>query len=100
MAYDHLFEPITIRGLTLRNRVVFPAMGSGFLKNGHVTDEFIDYHVARALGGNGLNITEAAAVHAPSAPRDFLMRICDDDANPGLRRFTDAIHEAGGKACV
>lgn len=100
MAYDHLFEPITLRGLTLRNRVVFPAMGSGFLKNGHVTDEFIDYHVARALGGNGLNITEAAAVHAPSAPRDFLMRICDDDANPGLRRFTDAIHEAGGKACV
>jgi len=100
MAYDKLFEPITIRGLELRNRVVFPAMGSGFLKNGHVTDEFIDYHVARALGGNGLNITEAAAVHCPSAPRDFLMRICDDDANPGLRRFTDAIHEAGGKACV
>ncbi len=98
--YDNLFKPIKLRGMELKNRVVFPAMGSGFLKNGHVTDTFINYHVARALGGNGLNITEAASVHAPSAPRDFLMRICDDDCNPGLKRFTDAIHEAGGKACV
>lgn len=100
MTYNHLFDPIQIRGLELKNRVVFPAMGTGFVKNGHVTDTFIDYHVARAKGGNALNITEAAAVHAPSAPRDFLMRICDDDCNPGLKRFTDAIREAGGKSCV
>lgn len=100
MNYQNLFNPIKLNGLELKNRVVFPAMGSGFLKNGHVTDSFIDYHVARALGGNALNITEAAAVHAPSAPRDFLMRICDDECNPGLEKFTDAIHEAGGKACV
>lgn len=100
MKYENLFKPIKIRGLELRNRVVFPAMGSGFLKNGHVTDTFIDYHVARASGGCALNITEAAAVHAPSAPRNFLMRICDDECIPGLKRFTDAIHKAGGKACV
>lgn len=100
LAYNNLFKPIKIRGLELKNRVVFPAMGSGFLKNGHVTDSFIDYHVARALGGNGLNITEAAAVHAPSAPRNFLMRICDDECNVGLKKFTDAIHKAGGKACI
>lgn len=100
MTYQHLFNPIQLKGLELKNRVVFPAMGTGFLKNGHVTDTFIDYHVARARGGNALNITEAAAVHAPSAPRDFLMRICDDDCNPGLVRFTDAIREAGGKSCV
>lgn len=100
MSYENLFKPIKLKELVLKNRVVFPAMGSGFLKNGHVTDTFIDYHVARALGGNALNITEAAAVHGPSAPRDFLMRICDDECNPGLKRFTDAIHEAGGKSCV
>lgn len=100
MKYENLLKPIKIRGLELRNKVVFPAMGSGFLKNGHVTDSFIDYHVARALGGNALNITEAAAVHVPSAPRDFLMRICDDECVPGLKRFTQAIHEAGGKSCV
>jgi len=98
--YENLFKPIKLKGLELKNRVVFPAMGSGFLKNGHVTDTFIDYHVARVLGGNALNITEAAAVHAPSAPRDFLMRICDDECNPGLKKFTDAISKAGGKTCV
>lgn len=100
MNYENLFNPIKLKGMELKNRVIFPAMGSGFLKNGHVTESFIDYHVARALGGNALNITEAAAVHAPSAPRDFLMRICDDACNPGLEKFTDAIHKAGGKACV
>lgn len=100
MEYPYLFEPITIKGLELKNRVVFPAMGTGFLDNGYVTDEFIDYHVARALGGCALSITEAASVHGPSAPRNLLMHIWDDKFLPGLRRFTTAMHEAGGKVCV
>lgn len=100
MKYFNLFNPIKIRGMELNNRVVFPAMATNLISDGgYVTDKFIDYHVARALGGNGLNITEAASVHAPSAPRNFLS-ISDDKFIPGLKKFTDAIHAAGGKACI
>ncbi|MEA4890392.1 MAG: FAD-dependent oxidoreductase [Clostridiaceae bacterium] len=100
MAYPHLFSPIKIRGMVLKNRVVFPAMATNLIeKGGFVTDRFIDYHVARALGGNGLNTTEATSVHKPSAPYNFLS-ISDDQFIPGLKRFADAIRAAGGKSCV
>lgn len=100
MKYENLFKPIKIRDLELKNRVVFPAMATNLIADGgYVTEKFIDYHVARAKGGNGLNITEATSVHAPSAPRNFL-NISDDKFIPGLKKFTDAIHAVGGKACV
>ena len=57
--FDKLFDPIQIRGMELRNRVVMSAMGtheSAESEDGKsVTDKLIAYHVARAKGGNGLN---------------------------------------------
>lgn len=98
MSYNKLFSPIKIRGLELKNRVVFPAMGTKMpSEDKFVTQQVIDYHVARALGGCGLNFTEVCSVYAPAAPRKFLA-ICDDQYIPGLKKLTDAIHEAGGKA--
>ncbi|WP_182111873.1 FAD-dependent oxidoreductase [Actinotalea sp. JY-7876] len=100
MPYDHLLAPMTLRGLELRNRVVFPAMATGFVADGgHVSDQLIDYHVARAEGGCGLLITECCSVHTPSAPRNFLS-IADDTYVAGLRRFTDAVHAAGARCAV
>lgn len=100
MKYKSLFSPIKIRSLELKNRVVYPAMATNLIEDGgYVTDKLIDYHVARAVGGNGLNITEAASVHNPSAPRNFLS-VSDDKFLPGLKRYNDALHAAGGKSCL
>lgn len=98
--YDRLFSEIKLRGLQLNNRVVFPAMGSRFCSDdGYVYDQLIDYHVARVQGGCGLNITEAVAVWQPGATAGML-QISSDDYIPGLKKLTDAIHQAGGKACI
>jgi len=100
MAFDNLFSPIKIRGLELRNRIVFPAMGTKMAtEEGYVTKQLIDYHVARVLGGNGLNFTEVCGVHGPSNPPKFLA-IHDDKYIPGLKALADEIHAAGGKAGV
>lgn len=100
MNYKNLFSPIKIRGMEMKNRVVFPAMGTKMPKaDKFVTDQLIDYHVARALGGNGLNITEVCSVYDKAAPKNFLA-ISDDKYIPGLKKLADAIHEAGGKAGV
>lgn len=100
MKYNNLFSPIKIRGLELKNRVVFPAMGTKMgSEDKFVTQQVIDYHVARALGGCGLNFTEVCSVYAPASPRKFLA-ICDDKYILGLKKLTDSIHEAGGKAGV
>lgn len=98
--YEKLFSPFQVRGLQLKNRIVLPAMGTKFSGNGReVTDRLIQYQVARAKGGSGLNLVEVASVHTPSAPRHFLS-ISEDSYIPGLRRLTDAIHAAGGKAGI
>lgn len=100
MSYEHLLEPITVRGVTFRNRVLLPGMATVFVdEQGHVSQRLIDYHVARARGGSGLNITEACCVHTPTAPPYFLS-IHSDEFVPGLKQLTSAIHAAGGKAGV
>lgn len=100
MAFNKLFSPIKIRGLELKNRVVFPAMGTKMAtEDKFVTQQLIDYHVARAVGGCGLNFTEVCSVYAPASPKKFLS-IAEDKYIPGLKRLADAIHEAGGKTGV
>ena len=94
--FEKIFTPIQIRDLELPHRIVLPAMGTKFSGNDcFVTDKLIDYHVARVKGCSGLNIVEVSSVHTPSAPRHFLS-ISDDMYIPGLKKLTDAVHEAGG----
>lgn len=98
--FDHLFTPITIKGMTLRNRVILPAMGTRMAnEKSEVTQRLIDYHEARAKGGCGLNIVEVSSVHTPSAPAHFVS-LSEDHFIEGHKRLTDAIHSAGGKAAV
>lgn len=100
MAYDNLFSPIQIRGMALKNRVIFPAMGTKMGSvDKFVTDQVIDYHVERALGGNGLNFTEVCGVDDEATPEKFLS-IGDDKYIPMLTKLCDSVHEAGGKMGV
>lgn len=100
MAYNKLFSTIKIKGLELKNRIMFPAMGTKMAtEDKFVTDQIIDYHVARVVGGCGLNFTEVCSVYAPASPKKFLS-IAEDKYIQGLKKLTDAIHEAGGKAGV
>ena len=98
--FEHLFAPIQIRDMELKNRIIMPAMGTRMAdEKGFVTDKLIAYHAARAKGGCGLNIVEVAAVHTPSAPAHFVS-ISEDCYIAGHKKLTDAIHANGGKASI
>ena len=100
VAFDALFSPITIKGLTLKNRVIMPAMKTSFCtENGEITQQLIDYHVARAKGGCGLNITECCAVHESTHGINYMALYKPVHKN-GLKALADALHKAGGKLCV
>lgn len=88
-----------LRGLELKNRIIMPAMGTKFPKDNEVTEQLIQYHVDRAKGGSGLNMVEVTGVHQPSVPGIY-PSLGEDRFIPGMKRLTDAIHEAGGKAGV
>ena len=49
--FEKLFEPIRIRGMEVKNRIVLPAMGTKMAaEDGNVTQQIIDYQVARVKG--------------------------------------------------
>ena len=59
-----LFEPITLRGLTVRNRIWLPPMDtySASACDGKPTPFHYQHYVSRAMGGFGMVVVEATAV--------------------------------------
>ena len=61
----HLFTPLTLRGLTIRNRIAMsPMCMYSAAADGLATDWHLGHYQARAAGGAGLVITEATAIEA------------------------------------
>jgi 2,4-dienoyl-CoA reductase-like NADH-dependent reductase (Old Yellow Enzyme family) len=89
-----LFTPISIRTMTLPNRIVVPAMVTRLAgEDGVVNDEIRARYVRYAKGGAGLIVVEAMAVHqSKSGP---LLRICADAFRPGLADLAALCHDAG-----
>ena len=100
MSYDALFSPIKLRGLELKNRVVLPGMNTKMVKNKHdVGEDLPAYHAARAAGGCGLNIVELVSI-CPECHAYLYLGLYNEHHRDQLRKITDAIHAAGGKAGV
>lgn len=57
-AYPHLFSPLDLAGMRLKNRIVHAAMSTRFAARGRVTQRLIDYHENRARGGAALLVSE------------------------------------------
>ena len=61
---SHLFEPLQLRGVTLRNRVAVSPMCQYSCHDGLATDWHLVHLGSRAVGGAGLVMVEATAVEA------------------------------------
>ncbi len=98
MSTSPLFEPGTINGLTLANRLVRSATWEGMAtEDGRVTAKLIDTMTRLARGGIGLIITGHAYVTPTGQATPWQLGIYDDQQIDGLRSMTDAVHAAGGK---
>ena len=87
MSYEHVLAPIEINGRKIKNRVVRTAHGTN-IGQGRITDELIAYHEARAAGGCGLTILEAASVH----PTDMgTLRLHDASVVDDYRQLMDRL---------
>ena len=97
----HLLTPLTLAGLTLRNRIVMPPMWSGQSKpDGSVTDKIIEYHRRRAAAGCGLVIIEHAFVHPWGRHTPTQIGVHDDAMLDGLARLAKAVKAEGAAACM
>ncbi|MBX3187587.1 MAG: NADH:flavin oxidoreductase [Labilithrix sp.] len=94
-----LFAPFRIRGMTLPNRLVLPAMVTRLSgEDGIVNDDIRARYTRFSKGGVGLVVVEAMAVH--SAKSGPLLRISSDDFAPGLSDLRKRVHDAGPSKVV
>ena len=96
----HLFDPLTLRGITLRNRIAVSPMCEYSSTDGFPSDWHLVHLGSRAVGGAGLVLTEAAAVAAEGriSPQD--LGIYRDEHIEPLRRITRFIEEQGAVAGI
>ena len=79
--FPHLFQPISIGNMLVKNRIVMPAMGTGFATpEGLITQQSLDYYEARAKGGYGMVIVETASVDFPRGIYASNRLVVDNDA--------------------
>ena len=92
-----LNTPLTIRNLTLKNRIILPPMAvvKGDMES-RVTDELVAYYDEKAASGIfGLIVTEHCFVSPEGQASERQLSVSRDSDIPGLRRIADVIHKHG-----
>ena len=92
MRFPHLFSPLRVGSLELKNRLFCPGHGNGLSENNAPGADQIAYYSARAKGGVALIVTEIAHVDESAILSAGSLRIYSDDYIPGFRRLGDALH--------
>ncbi|TWP36624.1 FAD-dependent oxidoreductase [Leekyejoonella antrihumi] len=93
--FDSLFTALTVGPVTLPNRIVSSAHDTVMTKDGRVTDQLVAYHKARAEGGVGLIVVQAAGVHETARYTSHVLMAADDSCIDGYRRLAEAVHPFG-----
>lgn len=97
-----LFEPGSIKNLTLRNRSVMAPMCTYQVPahDGKATSFHQAHYVAPAIGGVALIIVEATSVSPEGRISDNDLGLWNDDQIPGLSNLVQGVHEAGAKVAL
>lgn len=90
-----LFDSLTLRGITVRNRIGVSPMVQISSTDGYATDWHLVHLGARAAGGAGLVMTEATAIEARGRISINDLGIWKDEHIAGLQKLTKFIRGEG-----
>ena len=91
---DPLFEPLRIKHLTLKNRIMSTSHASGMDDDGMPAERYQRYHEEKAKGGLALTMFGGSSNVAPDSPSVFgQLRVDDDRVIPHLQSFAQRIHQ-------
>jgi 2,4-dienoyl-CoA reductase-like NADH-dependent reductase (Old Yellow Enzyme family) len=95
--FRHLFEPIILNQVEVRNRIVMTGHGTGMAKDFLPSEQHVAYYRERARGGAGLIGMAFPQVHPTSQDVPGEPHAYDPAVIPGLKRITDAVHQEGAR---
>lgn len=98
--YQAIFDPLTIKRMTLKNRIVMPPMGTNFANmDGTFSIQHYSYYEQRAKGGTGLITLENVCIDYPMGTNGARqLRMDNDQYISGLWYFNEKMHAYG--ACT
>jgi 2,4-dienoyl-CoA reductase-like NADH-dependent reductase (Old Yellow Enzyme family) len=96
----HLFDPLTLRGLNLANRIVVSPMCQYSSVDGFANDWHLVHLGSRAIGGAALVFTEATAVTAEGRISPSDLGIWNDAHVSALDRIVRFIKQHGSAAAM
>jgi 2,4-dienoyl-CoA reductase (NADPH2) len=96
----NLLTPFTLRGVTLRNRIVVSPMCQYSSVDGFADDWHLVHLGSRAAGGAGLIFVEASAVTAQGRITPGDMGIYDDRHIEALAGIANFVHRMGSVAAI
>ena len=90
MEYPLLFEPITLAGRPVRNRVVHASMSTRYSQNQEINPRMVRYHANRAAGGVGMIVTEPLNV-LPWQQRSHRPALFESRSRDALARWAESV---------
>jgi len=93
--YPHLFEPLRLRHLTLKNRIVFGAHTANMSEEGIPGDRHFGYYRERARGGAAMIVVEPVPVHRTGVLTRGNFLEGSDEIVPHFRRITEEVKSHG-----
>jgi 2,4-dienoyl-CoA reductase (NADPH2) len=92
MEFKRLFEPITIKSVEIKNRIVMPSMGLLYSSDFVFNDRYKAFYRERAKGGVGLmTIGPVSVDRVGSVP--IMPGLHDDSFVEPLQRFVEELHK-------
>lgn len=95
MARNVLFSPFTVRGLTLKNRIVIAPMCQYSARDGIVNDWHLTHLNQFAMGGAGLILMEATAVERRGRITHGCTGLWSDDHRDAMRPIVEQVKSRG-----
>lgn len=95
-----LLSPLTIKNVTLRNRIAMSPMCQYSAEDGFANDFHMVHYGSRAAGGSGLIIQEATAVLPEGRITPGDLGLWSDNHIPQLKRIVRFIHDHGAVAGI
>ncbi|MFH1087242.1 MAG: FAD-dependent oxidoreductase [Chloroflexota bacterium] len=100
--FPRLFTPGNIGRMTVKNRIVMPAMSGNFpTAVGEASETHAAYLAERARGGVGLIVVEHSNVDYPRGQGGAVqLRVDDDSFIPGLHDLVEAVRRWGARIAL
>jgi len=93
---DPLFQPLKIKHLTLKNRIMSASHASGMDDDGLPGTRYQRYHEEKAKGGLALTMFGGSSCVAADSPSVFRqLRVDNDNVIPYFQSFSERIHAQG-----